>query len=71
MKENIKNLLMNIALLIVFVLCTIIAPILEALKTLGIGITFIAYVITHMLDPLTDKKYELKWKILSESLGEK
>lgn len=66
MKENIKNLLINIALLILLVVLTMITPILAALKVLGIGITLIAYVITHMLDPLTDKNYEVKWKILDE-----
>lgn len=66
MKENIKNLLINIALLILLVVLTMITPILAALKVLGIGITLIAYVITHMLDPLTDKNYELKWNILDE-----
>jgi hypothetical protein len=66
MKEKIKNLLFNIALLILLVVLTMITPILAALKVLGIGITLIAYVITHMLAPLTDKNYEVKWKILDE-----
>lgn len=66
MKEKIKNLLINIAMLILLVVLTMILPILSALKILGIGITLIAYVITHMLDPLTDKEYEVKWNILDE-----
>lgn len=71
MKENIKNLLSNILLLIFSTVLAIIIPILDILAALGAIIMLIAYVITHMFDPLTDKDYEWKWKILREALEKK